>query len=108
MVMTLEQQIYEFIRPYAGTYFLNHKMVELKPETDLDFDLDIDVAELEDLMAAYFQQFDVKPENFDINVYIPEAPFSLNPFKKTEPVAVPDFTIGMLIESAKAGRWLYD
>ena len=23
-------------------------------------------------------------------------------------VMVPDFTIGMLIESAKAGKWLYD
>ncbi|WP_139780490.1 DUF1493 family protein, partial [Salmonella enterica] len=28
--------------------------------------------------------------------------------KKTEPVPVPDFTISMLIESAKAGKWLYD
>ncbi|KJT68911.1 putative cytoplasmic protein, partial [Salmonella enterica subsp. enterica serovar Heidelberg str. 622737-14] len=27
---------------------------------------------------------------------------------KTEPVPVPDFTISMLIESAKAGKWLYD
>ncbi|EHQ7182551.1 DUF1493 family protein, partial [Salmonella enterica subsp. enterica serovar Poona] len=24
------------------------------------------------------------------------------------PVPVPDFTISMLIESAKAGKWLYD
>ncbi|WP_134888351.1 DUF1493 family protein, partial [Cronobacter sakazakii] len=25
-----------------------------------------------------------------------------------EPIPVPDFTIGMLIASARAGRWLYD
>jgi hypothetical protein len=33
-------------------------------------------------------------------------PFSWNPFKKAYSVSVPDFTIGMLIESAKAGKWL--
>ncbi|WP_134873277.1 DUF1493 family protein, partial [Cronobacter sakazakii] len=25
-----------------------------------------------------------------------------------EPIPVPDFTTGMLIASARAGRWLYD
>ncbi|WP_241650378.1 DUF1493 family protein, partial [Rosenbergiella collisarenosi] len=35
-------------------------------------------------------------------------PFLLNPFKKRAPIPVPDFTLRMLIESAKAGRWLYD
>ncbi|WP_141395339.1 DUF1493 family protein, partial [Enterobacter hormaechei] len=33
---------------------------------------------------------------------------SWNPFKKTEPTPVTDFNVGMLIESAKAGRWLYE
>jgi hypothetical protein len=28
--------------------------------------------------------------------------------QEISPVPVPDFTIGMLIESAKAGKWLYD
>ncbi|EBW5567218.1 hypothetical protein DRV04_23495 [Salmonella enterica subsp. enterica] len=32
----------------------------------------------------------------------------LNPFRKNDIPQVPDFTIGMLIESARAGRWLYD
>ncbi|EME2071187.1 DUF1493 family protein, partial [Cronobacter sakazakii] len=32
----------------------------------------------------------------------------LNPFRKREIPIVPFFTIGMLIESARAGRWLYD
>lgn len=108
MVNTLEQEIYDFIRPYAGTYLFNHKKVNLTPDTDLDFDLDIDIAELEDLMEDYFKRFKVDRQKFDINTYIPDVPLSLNPFKKSEPVPVPDFTIGMLIESAKVGRWLYD
>ncbi|ONF82755.1 hypothetical protein BXA16_08220 [Salmonella enterica subsp. enterica serovar Typhimurium] len=73
MVDNIEQQVYELVRPYAGTYLFNIKQVELTPET-----------------------------------YFPNHPFSWHPFKKTEPVPVPDFTISMLIESAKAGKWLYD
>lgn len=42
--------------------------------------------------------------------YPPDPPLSvmLNPFRKREIPIVPFFTIGMLIESARAGRWLYD
>ncbi|EBM0612028.1 acyl carrier protein [Salmonella enterica] len=42
--------------------------------------------------------------------YPPEPPLKhlLNPFRKNDIPQVPDFTIGMLIESARAGRWLYD
>ena len=78
MVNNVEQRVYELVRPYAGTYLFKFKKVELTPETDLDTDLSLD------------------------------QPVSWNPFKKTEPVPVPDFNVGMLIESAKAGRWLYE
>ncbi|WP_312272871.1 DUF1493 family protein, partial [Pseudescherichia sp.] len=44
----------------------------------------------------------------NIKTYYPDIPFSWNLFKKMEPVPVPAFTIGMLVESAKAGKWLYD
>ncbi|HGF0757847.1 TPA: DUF1493 family protein, partial [Klebsiella aerogenes] len=50
----------------------------------------------------------VERGNFKIETYYPDQPVSWNPFKKTEPVPVPDFNVGMLIESAKAGRWLYE
>lgn len=108
MVSNLEQQIYDFIRPYAGTYLFNIKKVILTQKTDLDTDLSIDEYEAEELMREYFKRFNVDPAGFDIKVYYPEIPFSWNPFKKINPVLVPDFTIGMLIESAKAGRWLYN
>ncbi|WP_455853498.1 DUF1493 family protein [Pantoea endophytica] len=107
MVSNIEKQIYDFIRPYAGTYLFNIKKVILTQKTDLDTDLSIDEYEVEELMEEYFKKFNVDPAGFDIKVYYPDIPFSWNPFKKTIPVQVPDFTIGMLIESAKAGHWLY-
>ncbi|NDO79570.1 acyl carrier protein [Citrobacter sp. NCU1] len=108
MVDSIEERVYEFVRPYAGTYLFNWKPVELLSETDLDTDLQIDDAEIEDFMNDFFKKFNVERGNFNIETYYPNVPFSWNPFKKTEPVPVPDFTVGMLIESAKAGRWLYD
>lgn len=108
MVDSIEQRVYELVRPYAGTYLLNIKKVALTPETDLDTDLSIDELEVEDLMNDFFEKFNVGRGNFKIETYSPAEPFSWNPFKKFPPISVPDFTINMLIESAKAGRWLYD
>lgn len=109
MAGCIEQKVYELVRPYAGTYLFNIKKVELTPETALDTDLSIDELEAEDLMNDFFEKFNVERGNFRIETYFPAEPLSWNPFKKkVPPVPVPDFTIGMLIESAKAGRWLYD
>ncbi|WP_143339108.1 DUF1493 family protein, partial [Cronobacter sakazakii] len=55
--------------------------------------------------------FSVARGNFSITTYYPPDPplsVMLNPFRKREIPIVPFFTIGMLIESARAGRWLYD
>ncbi|WP_241582822.1 MULTISPECIES: DUF1493 family protein [Rosenbergiella] len=105
---SIEQRVYELVRPYAGTYLFNLKKVELTPDTDLDTDLSIDELEVEDLMNNFFDKFDVTRGNFKLQTYYPYEPFLLNPFKKRAPIPVPDFTLRMLIESAKAGRWLYD
>lgn len=107
MVNNVEQRVYAFVRPYAGTYLFKFKQVELTPETDLDSDLSLDELEAGELMDTFFDVFKVERGNFKIETYYPGVPVSWNPFKKTEPVPVPDFNIGMLIESAKAGRWLY-
>lgn len=53
MVNSIEQRIYDLIRPYAGTYLFNIKKVVLTPKTDLDTDLDIDEVEAEDLMNDF-------------------------------------------------------
>ena len=104
----IEQRIYALVKPYAGTYLFTKKNITLTPETDLDFDLSIDELEAEDLMAEFFNIFLVQKGRFNIKTYFPDENMSLNPFRKNAPTAVPGFTIGMLIASAKAGRWLYD
>lgn len=43
-----------------------------------------------------------------INIQMLTVPFFLNPFRKNDIPQAPEFTIGMLIASARAGRWLYD
>ncbi|PKE27579.1 acyl carrier protein [Rahnella sp. AA] len=105
MVDNLEQRIHALVRRYHGVYFFKNPI--LNAETDLDTDLALEDDEAEELMNAFFEEFDVDKGNFSIKTYYPDVPFSLNPFKKSVPVPVPDFTIGMLIASAKAGKWLY-
>lgn len=108
MTDNIEQLIYDLIRPYAGTYLFNIRKVVLHPEDDLDSDLNIDELEVEDLMEKFFHEFNVDKAKFNLKTYFPDVPFSLNPFRKPEPVPVPFFTIQMLIDSARAGKWLFD
>lgn len=71
MVDNIEQQVYELVRPYAGTYLFNIKQVELTPEIDLDTDLSIDELEAEDLMNKFFEELNVERGNFRIETYFP-------------------------------------
>ncbi|ECJ6073468.1 DUF1493 family protein [Salmonella enterica] len=57
------------------------------------------------------EKYDVDKGNFSITTYYPPEPplkHLLNPFRKNDIPQVPEFTIGMLIASARSGRWLYD
>lgn len=110
MVDDIEQPVYALVRRYNGFYLFNNEKKQrlLKPETDFDTDMQLDIGEAEELMEDFFKEFQVDRGRFNINIYYPDESFSWNPFKKSSPISVPDFTIGMLIESARAGRWLYD
>lgn len=110
MVEDIEQRIYALARRYNGVYLINNEKNQhlLNASTDLDTDMLLDVGEAEELMEEFFREFNVNRGSFNIKIYYPDAPFSWNPFKKTAPVPVPDFTISMLIESARAGKWLFD
>ncbi|CAI0894104.1 DUF1493 family protein [Serratia proteamaculans] len=108
MVGDIEQRVYDLIRRHDGIYLFKKK--ELTPETDLDTDLNLEDDEAEALMNAFFNEFDIDRNSFSIETYYPpDPPLStlFNPFKKKVIPIVPDLTIYMLIESAKAGRWLY-
>ncbi|WP_455426764.1 DUF1493 family protein [Dryocola sp. LX212] len=110
MVGDIEERIFALARRYNGIYLFNNEKKQrlLNAETDFDTDMQLDIGEAEDLMDEFFKEFQVDRANFRIETYYPDEPFSWNPFKKFPPIPVPDFTIGMLIESAKAGKWLYD
>jgi len=110
MLDDIEQRVHALVRHFDGVYLFNNekKQTVLTVDTDLDADLRFDIGEVEDLMDNFFSMFNVQKAHFNIEVYYPNEPFSWNPFKKIEAIIVPAFTIGMLIESAKAGRWLYD
>lgn len=109
MVDDIEQRVFALVRRYNGVYLFNNEKKQslLTMDSDFDTDMQFDVSEAEELMDEFFEEFQVARGNFKIETYYPVEPFSWNPFKKLRPVPVPDFTIGMLIASAKAGKWLY-
>ncbi|MGK3122981.1 DUF1493 family protein [Candidatus Pantoea formicae] len=109
MTDQIDQRIYELVRRYDGVYLFKQKT--LTPQIDIDSDLNFEREEAQALMAEFFTEFAVEPGSFAIETYYPNEPSLvqiLNPFHKREVPVVPDFTLGMLIESAKAGRWLYE
>lgn len=102
----LEQRIYELVRSHDGIYLFKKK--ELTPSTDLDSDLRLEDDEALALMDDFFTTFNVDKGNFSITTYYPPEPplkHLLNPFRKNDIPQVPEFTIGMLIASARSGRW---
>jgi len=106
----LDEKIYALVRRHNGRGVFKEQ--ELRPETDLDADLHLSKDEAESLMNEFFMQFNVSRENFSIATYYPPEPpllAILNPFRSRRCVPeVPDFTISMLIESARVGRWSYE
>ncbi|MDE1189717.1 MAG: DUF1493 family protein [Pantoea sp.] len=105
----IEQRIYELVRRYDGVYLFKQRT--LTPQIDIDSDLNFEDDEAAALMEEFFAEFNVARGTFAIETYYPpELSLSeiLNPFNKRAVPVVPDFTLGMLIESAKAGRWLYE
>lgn len=107
MVENIEQKVIDLATRHDGVYlFKKSKKDTITPESSIHFDLRLDIDEAQDLMDEFFTEFSVSRGLFTIETYYPEVQLSLNPFKK-QVLDVPDFTIGMLIESAKAGKWLY-
>jgi len=110
-MVNLEDEVINFIKKKAGASIFNKHKITL--ESDLDTDLCFDSNEVEEILQEYTVVFGVDMRNFDIKIYYPDDDISifdaLNPFKKRKRTVneVPDLNIRMLVESAKAGRWLY-
>ncbi|MBK4769860.1 MAG: DUF1493 family protein [Pantoea sp. Morm] len=67
----------------------------------------------DEIMQDYFQRFDVDNRGFDFLTYWPYEKGLIPNFLRPKSQRISDqapkpLTLQMLIESAKAGRWLYD
>ncbi len=94
----IERAVWELVGEYNGRRLFTFKPYPLKLDTDLNEDFRMDPLDAYELMERYVEKFNVEPSDIDFGKYFPED------FSKNHP----PLTVGMLIESAKAGRWLYD
>ncbi|GLR08497.1 hypothetical protein COO59_18760 [Mixta theicola] len=101
----LENDVRQFIEkelPVVTTFFLKKVVIgEDEPLQELhEWD------DVGDMAEAYFQYFNVNADKFSLRNYYPwETSF----FKReNQNLGKSVLTIRMFIESAKAGRWLYD
>ncbi|MNC22638.1 hypothetical protein D3C75_706440 [compost metagenome] len=109
MVDDIDQRVIALITKHSSYYpFRKQKRDTFTAESSIHFDVRLDQGEVEELIADFAREFTVDVSAFNVEAYYPEVKHSWNPFKKPDPVDVPDFTIDMFIKSAKAGKWLYD
>ena len=98
MVDHLEKRIYEIINPANPRSWLTFKVKPLTENTSLNHTMNMDAEEAQNLLDEIFTEFGLKHSDLDFSVYFP-----MHNRKDAKPL-----TINMLIESARAGRWLYD
>ncbi|EOW6848249.1 DUF1493 family protein [Cronobacter sakazakii] len=109
MVEDIEKRVIEMFTIRSGSYLFRKKKYDTyTAESSIHFDVRLDQDDVEELIEDYSKEFNVDMSNFHLETYYPTVNFSWNPFKKPEHVDVPEFTIDMFIQSAKAGRWLYE
>lgn len=109
MVEDIEKRVIEMFTIRSGSYLFRKKKYDTyTAESSIHFDVRLDQDDVEELIEDYSKEFNVDMSNFHLETSYPTVNFSWNPFKKPEPVDVPEFTIDMFIQSAKAGRWLYE
>lgn len=101
----IAEEIIGFIQNHytPRKYILWGKRKAIAENTRLRDDLKLAFETAENLMEDFFKQWGVDKNGFDLSQYFhPECPGTSH---------IPDphipLTVGMLIESARAGRWLY-
>ncbi|CAI2529499.1 DUF1493 family protein [Serratia ficaria] len=107
---TLEEQVIALVRKHYGTV-ITGRPPKITPASDIDADIGMEWSEAEELMDAFFESFSVDKAGFNIKTYYPDPPMGTllkNLFRREKDLPeAPPFTVNMLIESARAGRWLY-
>lgn len=105
----IAQRVLRMFSVRAGAYMFRRKKYDTyTAEANIHFDVQLDQDDVEELVEEFSKEFGVDMSGFNLETYYPEVKHSWNPFKKPDPVDIPEFTIDMFIQSAKAGKWLYD
>lgn len=110
----IEKGIIDLLRQYKGVSIFTLKQYSITPDSDLNKDLRLAPEDAYDLFAEYFEKFSVDCSRFNFLNYFPNDGGLLFPCcfipKSVRPTGkqAESITVKMLIESAKAGRWLYD
>ena len=97
-VDAVEKRVCELVQPWNGRSWLTFKMPHLNRDTSLNHTMNMDEEEAQDLLDEIFTEFKLRHTDLNFSIYFP-----VKNRKDAKPL-----TINMLIESAIAGRWLYD
>ncbi|WP_376744986.1 DUF1493 family protein [Enterobacillus tribolii] len=92
----IEKAVFALVEEYNGVSLFTFKRYKLTKDTDLNKDFKMAPEDAYELLTRYTELFSIDPQAVFFDKYFPE--------KKRYGLPL---TIGMLIESAKAGQWLY-
>ncbi|MCL2893576.1 DUF1493 family protein [Brenneria tiliae] len=93
----IEKTVFDLVEEYNGYWFWLRKRYPLKKETDLNADFRMAPEDAAELLENYAEKFSINPKEIDFDKFFPP-----NLSTPHQPL-----TISMLIESARAGHWLY-
>lgn len=88
--------VFDLVEKYNGRSLLTFRRYPLKRETDLNADFRMLPEDAYELMESYVDMFNIDPQEIEFSRYFP-----LSEKEPHKPL-----TIDLLIESARAGRWL--
>lgn len=97
MVMdATEKAVFDLVETYNGHSIFNLKRFQLKHSTDLNEDFRMDPLDAYDLLEEFAEKFSINPREINFFRYFPD-----NNCKAEKAL-----TIQLLIDSARAGRWI--
>lgn len=92
----IAKAVFELVEDYNGCWFFLRKRFPLTEETDLYKEFKMAPEDMAELLEKYAEKFDINPGEINFGRYYPHD------FGKADA----PLTIRLLIESARAGRWL--
>lgn len=91
----IEEAVFSLIEKYNAPSIFSFRRFKLQHNTDLNNDFRMDPLDAYDLLEKYTIEFNINPLEINFEYYFPDF---------GDPEA--PLTIQLLIDSAKAGRWL--